>query len=232
MDATTEQGFRGGSDELVGRHAYAGARMIRLLVADRAPTRLGIRMSLGEGVEICAEAATATQAIRAAKREQPDVCLIARELDGDGIVAVRAIARAAPSSTIVVMADASDADQMLEAIHAGAMGYLPGGISPERLNKVLHAVDAQEAVLPRSLVTALLLELRAAGGESAGLTSREAQVLGMVRRGHSTAAIANKLGITPVTVRRHISGLVTKLGVVDRSELLANVPESDSQEPR
>ena len=207
-------------------------RTIRLLVADRAPTRLGIRMALGDGVEICAEAGTASQAIRAAKREQPDVCLIARELEGDGIVAVRAIARAAPSSAIVVIADTSDPDQMLQAIHAGAMGYLPGGISPQRLNRVLHAVDAREAVLPRTLVTELLLELRAAGGESAGLTSREAQVLGMVRRGHSTAAIANRLGITPVTVRRHISALVHKFGVSDRSGLVPTSQEPAPQQRR
>jgi DNA-binding NarL/FixJ family response regulator len=185
-------------------------------------------MALGEGVEICAEASSATQAIRAAKREQPDVCLIGRELDGGGMVAVRAVSRAAPSSAIVVMADSSDADQMLEAIHAGAIGYLPGGISPERLNTVLYAVDAREAVLPRALVSDLLLELRAAGGESAGLTSREAQVLGMVRRGHSTASIANVLGITPVTVRRHISGLVRKLGVADRAGLV-HVPRRSAQ---
>jgi DNA-binding NarL/FixJ family response regulator len=187
-------------------------------------------MAVGEGVEICAEASNATQAIRAAKREQPDVCLIARELDGGGIVAVRAVLRAAPSTAIVVMADTSDADQMLEAIHAGAIGYLPAGISPERLNTVLHAVDAREAVLPRALVSELLLELRAAGGESAGLTSREAQVLGMMRRGHSTASIANDLGITPVTVRRHISGLVSKLGVADRAGLIKDPRRSGRRE--
>jgi DNA-binding NarL/FixJ family response regulator len=201
-------------------------RTVRLLIADREPTRLGIRMALGAGVEVCAEAETATQAIRAAKREQPDVCLIARELVGGGISAVRAVSRAAPSTTIIVMADASDADQMLEAIHAGAMGYLPGGITPERLTRVIFAVDSREAVLPRALVADLLLELRAAGGESAGLTSREAQVLGMLRRGHSTASIANGLGITPVTVRRHISGLVRKLGVADRSRLIQVGPRS------
>jgi len=177
-------------------------------------------MALGEGVEICAEASSATQAIRAAKREQPDVCLIGRELDGGGMVAVRGVTRAAPLSAIVVMADTSNADQMLEAIHAGAIGYLPGGISPERLMTVIHAVEAREAVLPRALVSDLLLELRAAGGESAGLTSSEAQVLGMLRRGHATASIANDLGIAPVTVRRHISGLVRKLGVADRAELV------------
>lgn len=207
--------------------AADGRRIIRLLVADRPATRLGVRMAVEEGIEICAEVGTATEAIRAAKREQPDVCLIARELEGDGIVAVRAISRAAPAAAIVVMADTSDVDHMLQAIRAGAMGYLPGGVSPEHLNRVLYAVDAREAILPRALVTELLLELRSTGGEGAGLTSREVQVLAMVRRGHSTALIANRLGIAPVTVRRHISRLVDKLGVSGRQGLLADIRPHD-----
>ena len=77
----------------------------------------------------------------------------------------------------------------------------------------------REAVVPRSMVLELLLELRGRGDGADALTTRESQVLGMLRRGHSTAEIADRLVIAPVTVRRHISELVRKLGVEDRAAL-------------
>ena len=86
------------------------------------------------------------------------------------------------------------------------------------------------AVVPRSMVLDLLLELRGGGEGSNGVTGRESQVLGMLRRGCSTAAIAERLGIAPVTVRRHISDLVHKLGVENRGALVgsrAKPPISD-----
>jgi DNA-binding NarL/FixJ family response regulator len=198
----------------------APERRIRVLIADREATRLGMRLALDSLVEICAEADSAEQAIRAAKREQPDVCLIAWELPGYGLTAVRGITRAAPDAAVIVLSDGANADVMLDVIKAGAVGYVPGQVSAERLRKIITAVDAREAVLPRSLVLDLLIELRAVGSEADGLTGREAQVLGMLRRGHTTAAIATRLDIAPVTVRRHISELVRKLGVEDRAELL------------
>lgn len=195
--------------------------MVRLLIADRAPMRLGVRISLEGEVEICAEAENAEQAIRAAKRTQPAVCLIAWELPGGGVTAVRGVVRAAPSAAVIVLSDASDADIMLDAVRAGAAGYVAGPIDVEHLRKVVAAADAREAVLPRSLVRDLLLEVRSSGRRSDGLTGREAQVLGMLGRGHTTASIAHRLGIEPVTVRRHIAQLVRKLGVDTRAELTA-----------
>jgi DNA-binding NarL/FixJ family response regulator len=89
-------------------------------------------------------------------------------------------------------------------------------------------VAANEAVVPRSMVLELLLELRGGGGGADALTARESQVLGMLRRGHKTAEIAERLSIAPVTVRRHISELVRKLGVEDRAALTAAVPAAPS----
>jgi DNA-binding NarL/FixJ family response regulator len=190
---------------------------MRVLIADQAPMRAGIKLALGSDVEICAEASTAEEAIRAAMREQPDACLVGREIPGDGLVAVRGICRAAPASAVVVLAQIRDADDLLESVRAGAIGYVPDALDADRLRRVLEAITSNEAVVPRSMVLELLLELRGGGGES--LTTRESQVLGMLRRGHSTAAIADRLSIAPVTVRRHISELVHKLGVEDRAAL-------------
>ena len=192
---------------------------VRLLIADHPPTRLGIRMALDGKVEICAEADSAEQAIRAAMREQPDVCLVGREISGDGLAAVRGICRAAPHAAVIVLAQVRDADDLLDAVRAGAIGYVAGGLDATRLRRIVEAALAKEAVVPRAMVSELLIELRGGGIGADALSGREAQVLGMLRRGHSTATIAERLEIAPVTVRRHISELVHKLGVEDRSAL-------------
>ena len=194
---------------------------LRLLIADHAPTRAGIRIALGDAVEICAEADYADEAIRAAKREQPGLCLVGREIPGDWLRAVRGIARAAPESAIVALAQQSDVSDLLEAVRAGAIGYVPGPIEADRLRSLVAAITANEAVIPRLMVRDLLMELRAGCDCDEGLTTRESQVLGLLRRGHDTAAIAQRLAIAPGTVRRHISELVHKLGVEDRAALVS-----------
>lgn len=196
-------------------------RAVRVMIADHAATRLGIKMALGDEVSICAEADDAEQAIRAAKRLQPDICLVGRDVAGREMSAIRGISRAAPNCLVVVLADVRVVDDMLDAVRAGAIGYVPGPLDGDHLRRVIEAVVAGEAVIPRSMILELLLELRSGGAGGAMLTGRESQVLGMLRRGQSTAAIAERLQITPVTVRRHVSELVRKLGVEDRSELVA-----------
>jgi DNA-binding NarL/FixJ family response regulator len=192
----------------------------RLLIVDREATRAGIRMALIDQVEVCAEAGDAETAIRAAKREQPDLCLVATDVAGGGLSAVRGICRAAPNSAVVLLAADQDVEDLLDAIRAGAVGYVPGPLDAERLRTIVRAVAANEAVVPRSMVLELLLEARNIGS-GGGLSNRESQVLGMLRRGQTTAEIAGRLEITPVTVRRHISELVHKFGVTGRSDLLA-----------
>lgn len=191
----------------------------RLLIADNEAIRQGIRIAVGDEIEICAEAGDCEHAIRAAMREQPDVCLVGRDIPGGGLNAVRGVSRAAPEAAVLLLADLVDADEMLECIRAGAVGYVPGGLDRGRLARVIQALAANEAVVPRSMVLELILELRGGGVGGEHLTAREAQVLRLLRRGHSTAEIAQRLGITPVTVRRHISTLMNKLGVDDRSML-------------
>lgn len=194
---------------------------VMLLIADHPATRLGIRMALASDVRVIAEVDDAEQSIRTAKRLQPDVVLIGRDVAGQRLAGVRGICRAAPNAAVIVLAQDRDVDDMLDAVRAGAVGYMPGPIDAERLRTIVRAVAAGEAVVPRGMVLELMLELRAGGGGVDALTGRESQVLGMLRRGQSTAAIAARLEITPVTVRRHISELVRKLGVRDRSELAA-----------
>ncbi|MBV9048711.1 MAG: response regulator transcription factor, partial [Solirubrobacterales bacterium] len=141
---------------------------MRLLIADNPATRMGIRMALGGTVEVCAEADDAESAIRAAKREQPEACLLAREIAGDWVGAVRGICRAAPNAAVVVLAQVQDADDLLKSVRAGAVGYVPGALDPAALRRIIAAVAAQEAVVPRSLAMELVLELRAGGAGGSG----------------------------------------------------------------
>jgi DNA-binding NarL/FixJ family response regulator len=195
------------------------SRRLKLLIADREATRAGIRLALNGEVEVCGEATGIEGAIRTAKTEQPDLCLIGADFSGDGVAAVRGVCRAAPNAAVVVLAPENDVELLLDCVRAGAVGYVPGAIDAEQLRRVVRAVAANEAIVPRNMVLELLLELR--GTESDGLTGRESQVLGLLRRGHSTAQIAARLQIAPVTVRRHIAELVHKMGVENRAGLLA-----------
>jgi DNA-binding NarL/FixJ family response regulator len=177
-------------------------------------------MALNGTVVVCAEASDAEQAIRAAKREQPDVCLVGQDLPGGAIAAIRGVSRAAPDAGVVLLTGSNDVDDLLECVRAGAVGYVPGPLDAERLRRVVKAVAAHEAVVPRSMVLELLLELRGGDAGADALTAREAQVLGMLRRGQTTAEIADRLAIAPVTVRRHISQLVRRMGVENRAALM------------
>lgn len=190
----------------------------RLLIVDHAPTRLGIRLALGHEAEVCAEAGDGEQGIRLAKREQPDVALVGAGISPRWRRIVEGISRAAPECAVVVLSQLDDPDDMLEAVRAGAVGYVPGALDAESLRRVLRAVAQREAAVPRAMVGELLRELRYGADEA--LTGREAQVLAMLRRGHTTASIAQRLQIAPVTVRRHISELVRKLGLDSRSDLI------------
>lgn len=192
---------------------------IRVLIAHHGLMRLSVRMALEGEADICAEAEDGEQAVLLAKRQQPDVCIVGWDIDGEGINAIQGIMAVAPHSAVIVLSETSDVDDLLAAVRAGAVGYLPGSLDAEQLRRVVRGVFAQEAAVPRAMVRELILELRTATALG-GLTDREAQVLGMLRRGHSTAEIASRLQISRVTVRRYISDLVRKLGVHSRAGLM------------
>lgn len=193
--------------------------LIRVLIAHHGLMRLSVRMALEGETEICGEAEDAEQAILQAKHLQPEVCIVGWDMTGDGLTAVEGILRVSPDSAVIVLSENSDVDDLLEVIRAGAVGYLPGSLDEQQLLRVVRGVAAKEAAVPRTMVRELIQELRTARAVSA-VTERESQVLGMLRRGHSTAQIAARLRISPITVRRYISDLVRKLGVGSRAELV------------
>jgi DNA-binding NarL/FixJ family response regulator len=202
---------------------------ISVLVADdHPPTRAGVRAALErDGFVVCAEVADAQAAIEAARRERPAVCLLDIHMPGEGIRAAEVIGNELPDTAVVMLTvSRSDAD-LFDALRAGASGYLLKDIDPARLPIALRGVLDGEAALPRRLVALLIEEFRERrrrrriplrGRQAVELTDREWEVLELMRLGLSTEQIGERLFITPVTVRTHISAILKKLHVANRSE--------------
>jgi DNA-binding NarL/FixJ family response regulator len=201
---------------------------VRVLVADDQLQRAGLRLALEEhGVEICAEAGDAGEAVEAALRERPDVCLIGSRVGGDGIAATAEIRSKLPATPIVVLAHAEKRSELLAAVRAGASGYISVDTNPDRLRHVLDGVLEGEAAVPRKLVTDLIEELRERGPRRrfvlagpADLTAREWEVVELLHEGLRTKDIAARLFISRETVRTHIASILHKLGLPDRESLL------------
>ncbi len=201
------------------------ASQTRVLIADeQAATRAGIRAVLeDEGFTICSEATNAQGAVESAVRERPHIALLDVDIPGSGIAAAEQIATRVPETAVVMLtASTVDAD-LFDSLRAGAAGYLLKGTDPARLSHALRGVLAGEAAIPRTLVTRIIaefgertqrrLELAWRGIE---LTPREWEVLELLREGLTTGRMAERLFVSPVTVRRHVSTLLRKLEAPDR----------------
>jgi DNA-binding NarL/FixJ family response regulator len=202
-----------------------------LVADDHPPARAGVTAALERGgFVVCATAADAGSAIEAARRERPDVCLLDVHMPGEGIHAAETIARELPETAVVMLTvSRTDAD-LLNALRAGASGYLLKDIDPERLPLALRGVLSGEAALPRRLVAVLIEEFRErkrrrriplVGRRSVELTDREWEVLESMRLGWTTEQIAEHFFISPVTVRTHIASILRKLQVSDREAAIA-----------
>jgi DNA-binding NarL/FixJ family response regulator len=197
-----------------------------LLADSETALRRDVRETLeADGFVVVAEAGDAAAAVAAATRLRPDICLIDPELPGEGIEAIGRIARASPRTLIVVLSGSDKAEDVVAAFTRGASGYLLKGLSEERLASTLRAAFSGEPALSRSLVPHLVDEIRRGSirrvvlpGGPVMLTAREWEVGDLLREGLSTAEIGERLGVSPVTVRRHVSMLLHKLGAETRDE--------------
>jgi len=201
-----------------------------LIADDHAAARAGVRGALERGgFVVCAEAASGPEAVEAALRERPDACLLDVHMPGGGgIEAAAEIAERLPGTAIAMLTVSADEEDLFAAIQAGAVGYLLKDVDPERLPHALAGVLAGEAAIPRPLVGRIVAELGerrrrrvplARGG--AELTPREWEILELLHGGASTAQVAERLGVSQVTVRRHVSAVLHKLRVEDRGGAFA-----------
>ena len=208
-------------------------RTVLVAESDRM-TRAGLRAALRDHAR-CVDAEDHAAASAALAGAQADVALVAADLRGGGIATVRELAEAAPGLVIVVLTQEPREDELLAAVLAGAAGYVAKGMKAERLPALVEGVIAGEAALPRSMTPRLLAELRGTDhrrsrvGARAGvaLTAREWQVLELLGDDAPTARMALELGISEVTVRRHVSSLLRKLAVPDRAAAVELLRSSD-----
>jgi DNA-binding NarL/FixJ family response regulator len=200
-----------------------------LIAADHVPTRVGLRLAL-EHDAVCTEAADSESAVAAAVRDRPDVCLLDFDAPGRGLRTVAEIVGRVPGVLCIVLTSRVEEEEFLAAMRAGASGYLPDGLDPSRLPFVVAGVMRGEAAVPRHFVSRLIDELRGrtrtrrsltlSPERSVELTTREWEAVELLRQGLPTREIATQLGISQVTVRRHLSAAYAKLGVTSRASAL------------
>lgn len=192
-----------------------------LLCDDHPVVRQGLRTYLQSrpGLEVAGEAADGETAVRKARHLRPDVVLMDLVMPGaggvDAIVALRALAN---PPAVIVLTSFSGEDRVLPAVRAGAAGYLLKDVEPAELEEAIHAVHRGEARL-HDQVTATVLRLAAHREPTAEtLTPRERDVLRLLAQGLTNRRIARELTVAEKTVKTHVSNILAKLGVEDRTQ--------------
>ena len=197
-----------------------------LLVDDHQVVRVGLRAVLdGEpDIEVVAEAGTAAQAVLQAGEWQPDVVIMDVRLpDRSGLAACQEIRQHWPRIQVLVLTSYADEELVLEAISAGAAGYILKQLNTDELVKLVHAVARGDAVLDPIVTQKLLQRVRRAEHESheaafRDLSERELDVLALVAEGKTNAEIAAQLSLSEKTVGNHVSTILSKLNLTNRIE--------------
>ena len=215
------------------RGAAVAVRMsdpIRVLVADdQALVREGLMTLLQAtpGIEPVADAADGAEAVRLAARHRPDVILMDLRMPNvDGVQATREIRAAQPDTEIVVLTTHADEASILDALRAGARGYLTKDAGIQEIARAVHAAAAHQSLLD-PVVQARLLEAVGTAAPAPAppprqlpdeLTPREAEVLSLIARGLSNREIAAQLVVSEATVKTHVNHVFAKIGARDRAQ--------------
>jgi DNA-binding NarL/FixJ family response regulator len=195
--------------------------MIRVLLAEDHPlVRQGLQQLLGaaEDIEVVGMASDGEEAIGLGAATEPDVVLMDLEMPGiDGIEATRAIVGSGNPARIVVLTSFSDRDRILDALDAGAIGYLLKDAEPDELLRGIRAAARGEAPLDPKVASAVLTA-RSRRRPEAGLSDRQRMVLALVAEGKQNKHIARELEISEKTVKSHLTSIFQILGVTDRTQ--------------
>jgi DNA-binding NarL/FixJ family response regulator len=197
--------------------------MIKVLLADdHAVVRQGLRtfLDLQDDIEVVAEAGDGFAAVDAAERTDPDVILldlVMPVLDGVGALKRLQGSRA----RVIVLTSFGDDDKLFAALRAGAAGYLLKDVEPAELVRAIRSAADGNAPLSPAIATRVVEEIAAGGGAPAAvddLTPRERDVLVLIARGRSNKVIALELGVAEKTVKTHVSHILGKLNLTDRTQ--------------
>jgi two-component system NarL family response regulator len=206
--------------EMNGRHSEGGPTV--LLVDDHDLFRAGLRTLLEEqGVRIVAEAHDGAQAVAQVREHAPDIVLMDINMPVmTGVEATREIARLAPLTRVVVLTISDSDGDVIDAILAGAYGYLLKDSSIDELLRGIDAAAGGDSLMSPAVATKLVQRIRASSASPstprAELSERELDVLRLIANGNDNASIAAALHISPKTVKNHISNILMKLGISNR----------------
>lgn len=201
------------------------AEPIRLVIADdHVLVRQGIRAFLEThaDLEIVGEADDAHSVVALCAERHPQVALVDLVMPGGGIAATRDIRTASPRTQVVLMTSFEDAQQIVAAVQAGALSCLLKDVDADTLADALRRAARGEAVLHPRIAARLMDALRSGPTPGAemleALSQREREVLALMAEGLSNQHIADRLGIGEKTVKTHVSNVLSKLGVTDRTQ--------------
>jgi DNA-binding NarL/FixJ family response regulator len=208
---------------------------IRIFIADDHPVfRYGLRTLLQAeaSFEVVGEAATGHEVVAQAETLRPDVILMDLNMpELNGIEATRRIQTATPQCKVLVLTMFDDDESVFAAMQAGALGYILKGAEGDEMVHAIHAVSRGEAIFSPALAQRLMHyfgEPRSAASPPAfpQLTEREREVLTLIGQGYTNAAIAERLVISPKTVRNHVSMIFSKLQVAGRAEAIVRARDA------
>lgn len=195
-------------------------RTIRVvLVDDHAVIRAGLQQLLAgtADIEVVGQAENGREALEVVRRLRPDVVLMDLQMPGvDGVTATRMIMAEKLGVDVLVLTSYSDSERIVAALDAGAVGYLLKDADPDDVLQGIRAVSRGESPIhPRAART--LLGIRA-GSSQIQLTSRETEILRLVREGLANKQIARRLEISERTVKAHLTSAFARIGVADRTQ--------------
>jgi len=216
---------------------------LRLLIADDHPAfRAGLRLLLEslDDVEVVGEAATGAEVVDLAVALVPDVVVMDLQMPGvGGIAATRSIIAQAPTVNVLVLTMFEDEDSVFAALRAGARGYVLKGAGQDELARAIQAIASGEAIFSPAIATRVIDFFSRSRDDQPPqafpeLTDREREVLALIAEGLPNPEITRRLVLSPKTVRNHVSNILAKLQVRDRSEAIVRAREAGlglSREP-
>ncbi len=198
------------------------AAALRVVLADDHPMwRSGVRADLGDEFHVVGEAGTADDAIAVIRRERPDVAICDLQMPGGG--GLRVVNECAALTRIVMLTVSEHERDLLDAVAAGAVGYLVKSTPGDELRHMVHKAAAGEPVFSAHLAALVLGEFRKlskAATSANPLSEREREVLQLVARGYPYKEIGKRLFIAPKTVENHVRNILAKLHLTRKQELI------------